>query len=120
MKQRRNRDFQIVESHLFTRRKSIIGYLYIMLDADEPDGRAMVYTDHLKHSNHHACTCTERDPRYICAHIKFIERTRREIPVIANPMATQYIGTTAIVVDETRLIDSTIERKEGHDDARTD
>ncbi len=48
---RPHRDFQIVETHLFTRRKSIIGYLFILLDADEPGGRAMVYTDHLKHSH---------------------------------------------------------------------
>lgn len=107
-KRRVERDFQIVESHAFTRRKSVIGYLYILLDAAEPGGRAMVYTDHLKHSNHHACTCTERDPRHICAHIKFIERTRRDIPFIPNPMATQYIGSTAIAIDESRLIESTL------------
>ena len=107
-KRRIERDFQIVESYPFTRRKSVIGYLYKMLDDQEPGGIAMVYTDHLKHSNHHACTCTERDPRYICAHIKFIERTRHEIPHIPNPMKTQVITSTAVTIDESRMINSTL------------
>lgn len=106
--QRIARDFQVIETHVFTRRKSIIGYLYILLDTDEPSGKAMVYTDHLKHSNHHACSCTERDPRYICQHIKFIERTRREIDVPRNPMKTQTIASTAIAIDESRMIESTL------------
>src|SRR5690242_6089443 len=107
-KRRPERDFQMIESHAFTRRKSVIGYLYIMVDTAEPSGKAMVYTDHLKHSNHHACSCTERDPRYICDHIKFIERTRYEIPSIPNPMRTQQIDSTPVIFDESRIIDTTL------------
>ena len=92
------RDFRIMQQSSLRRRKSILGYLYILIDELEPDGHAIVYSDHNNYPK--SCTCVPRNDRYLCEHIKFIQRTGSRRP------PGQIIET--VLVDESSMIESTV------------